>query len=215
MKKLLSFLPIIILLSCSYDDDNVFAPKQGTDFNKDISNKTNFYFSTPVEIKVLDNEYIGNNLDFKVGDTLKLELKLRSIFQENATDFYDLYQSTQSEEFVFKFNIYDYSIQKTIDLALLEKNPEINSMSDIEIRTHPVYKYLFIRNNEVKATYNSDTKEYISKIGIVLSEKDTISNNYISISPNITNYSSPNNIYVFVPIISVFDDVSKQIRITD
>lgn len=216
MKKTIIYtLALVILItSCTYDDDN-YAPQNGTDFSEDISDKTNFYLSTPIELKVLNNEFNNNTLHYNVGDTLKLELNLNSIFQETETDFYDLHNSTGAEEFVYDFYIYHHNIQKIVDLNLLETYPEISDMTETEIRTHPIFKYFFIDNKEIITPYNLEKKQYSSKIGIVLTENGIIYNSDINISSHITNKTNTKGINISIPIISVLDDLSKKIQITE
>ncbi|MGY6650442.1 hypothetical protein [Wenyingzhuangia sp. IMCC45574] len=215
MKKIITIL-LVTLFSCT-DDNNSFAPEQGTDFTKDISDESNFLLSTPTELKLIDKEFENNTINYSLGDTLKLALKFNSVYQETETDFYDIYKSTGAENFMYSIHFFDYNLQKIIDLKLLEKYPEIisNKLTDIEIQTSPKYKNLFLRNEELKVTYNEETREYESSIGIVLTKATIVETKNIQIASHLVNATNPKNITINIPVVSILDDHSKEIIINN
>ena len=204
MKKLLTaFIATLTLISCFYDDsyNNDYSSAfydcvEKTDFNKDISDKKHFHLSTAVDLTPLNLKDTC-----VVGDTLKFELKLSSIFNENKDETYNLYKSTDSD-------IYNYAIEiinnntPHLNLIFLEEHPELKTLNltEEEIRTNSIYKDLYYNSNssyDVHAKYNTTNQLYESKVGIVLSSEG---NKYLNISCGTRNLKATNNIYLNIPI---------------
>lgn len=221
MKNTFTIISLLSLLltGCSYDD-NSYSPNEGTDFNKDISELLDFKLSTPIELKVINKEYNGSNLEYKVGDTLKIQLEINEVHRETRSNSFNLYKSTGSKFYTYSINfnqINGFRFPKMIDLELLEKHPEIlkKRLNDIQIRTSPEFKFLFLDQNEILAEYNSETKKYVSKIGIVLDKVLITSFNNIEYSRYTTNLTSNKNINISVPIASSLDNSNGQLIVTE
>lgn len=220
MKNLVYILIVVLSISCNYDDDgNIFTPNEGTDFEQDISDFTHFNLSTPVELKVLDKDLTGSNdLEYKLGDTLKLALEIDEIHQENRVDKYHIYKSTGAEFYEYHINtnhLIEFRSLKVVDLSLIDEFPEIKNLSDIEIRKDPIFKHLFLNPNELLAQYNTNSKKYISKVGIVLDRELNVWFQEFSYSNRATNYTSDKNISISIPIISELDNGLKRIIVTE
>lgn len=213
MKKniILNTLLVFVLLSCTnehYDDYYYNTP---TDFSKDISNLTNFYLSTGVELKILNEKNINDTLVYNVGDTLKLSININAIYQESNTDKYNLFKSTGASNYTFNLYTSSYNdvfYRDFLDLKILEKYPEAKNLSINEIKTNPIYKSLFKSGSTIDAEYNLERNEYECKIGIILknstgldiNNKKAVANIYFS--EYITNKSDQKNINISIPIIS-------------
>lgn len=220
IKFALATLFLSQLTSCYYMDDDYDDYQNPTDFDSDISNITNFYLETPVELEIINNNSVNDTLVYQVGDTIKLKLELDAIFQEAPNERYDLYKSTQSDTFVFRIDPYNFSYSNTeyldeymIDLNLLNEYPHLKNLSKEEIFRSPHFDLFTLGNTH--ATYNSETKKYESFIGIVAlnktgiheesGDKRTISiylNNYIYNSYNYNSYNYDSEIRIHIPIIS-------------
>jgi len=97
----------------------------------------------------------------------------------------------------------------------LDEFPEIKNLTDIEIRTHPVYRFLFLNINNLKAQYNAETGKYTSRAGIVLQNSNTSSLSNIIYSSWTTNTTHDKYINISVPIITVFDFIDGELIITE
>ena len=215
---------LLISTSCSgdlnFDDESdSLAPVEGTDFNQDISNTNFFYLTTPTELKILDNELNeDNNLVYQVGDTLKFELEFDANYQETENEFYDLFKSTGAEAYEYSINLNNAlqtQTHRVIDLNLLEEFPEIKNLTDIEIRTHPVFRFLFLNINNLQAQYDTETGKYTSRAGIVLQNSNTTNLSNIIYSSHTSNATFDKSISISIPIITALDFVDGDLIITD
>lgn len=208
MKKIITFSILATLFcSCEFYDDYYYD--EPTDFSKDISNKQDFYFSTPVALSILESKVVNDTAFYKVGDTLKLSLNLNSIYQENTTDSYNLFKSTNATSFYYSLYMDNEIDRNIINLKVLEKYPELTSgeLSEEEIQTSPYYKDLYINNYDIEAILNTETNMYESRIGLILKRPTSFYENsrhhlYISSSTYISNNYESNNIVMNIPIYS-------------
>lgn len=216
MKKIFIFSVLIaVFFSCDYYYDDYYYDET-TDFSKDISNKQNFYFSTPVALSILESKVVNDTAYYKVGDTLKLSLNLNSIYQENATDSYNLFKSTKATSFYYSLHRSDEIDSDIINLKVIEKYPELTSgeLTEEEIQTSPYYKDLYINHDNIKAVLNTETNIYESKIGLVLKKPTGFYDNYryplyISTSSYVSNDNyEANSVIINIPI---FSSISKSV----
>lgn len=208
----------MLLTKCTIDDESSINRETPTDFNQDISDKSIFTLSTPIELKITNlNLSDDNTAEYKVSDTLKFNLKFNANYQDTATDTYDILESTGASEYLYKISQEQNSIglSQLIDLDLLSKNPELKKLSPIEIKTSPIYKDLFINSNRIPLKYNSTTKSYEINFGVILKNtlpKSRLTNHLIT-STITENIPTNKDIVIRIPVINDFSGIN--IRITE
>lgn len=220
---------LLTLTGCYTYDDGYDNYNRHTDFDGDISNITHFYMSRSVELKIVNENLVNDTLVYQVGDTIKLQLSLDAIFQENPEDSYDLYKTTKSETFetyISKsyhnyYNDFDlgYFNEWIVDLNYLETYPHLKNISPQEIlnsQFHQLYS-----TNRIYATYNPENKKYECLVGIV-AQNPTGINSSTGLKKTIhlwsdeyleSSYDYGSEISIFIPLISSLN--YKNIVITE
>ena len=193
-------------IQCSIDDQSTYN-EQPTDFNEDISEKTNFIMSTPIPLKVNSQNLIGDTLNFNVLDTLKFNIAFKAKYQDNTTDSYDLFKSTGALEYIFGMeeNItQEGNLSEFIDLDLISEHPEAVGLSALEIKTSPILKDIFFTPGNIKLKYNSTGEHYESNFGIVLKNKIPASRltQYLYIERITRNKPTDKNIIIGIPVLN-------------